>query len=122
MSAEVRYVGQGNTVEVLIAGERLGAVDTFGICGQFEAEYLRLYRKLIAGGVPEVVTWRISGSSRNEVMRFELAQQAAPSPSPSPSPSQEAGSGAALGERSMYLPSTRTFEPVAIFDRYRLPA
>ncbi|MFT5447552.1 MAG: hypothetical protein ACI9DC_002728, partial [Gammaproteobacteria bacterium] len=48
----------------------------------------------------------------------ELAQQAAPSPSPS----QEAGSGAALGERSMYLPSTRTFEPVAIFDRYRLPA
>ena len=107
VTAEIRYIGQGNTVTVPVAEKRLEQVSPHAIRAQFDNEYLRLYRKLIDTGTPEVVTWRVSGSSRPRVMRFELAGSAATD-------------DASLGHRSMYLPTTKQFAEVPVYDRYKL--
>ena len=63
ISAEIRYAGQGNTVTVPVADHRISALDRAVVLSRFEEVYLKLYRKLIPAGVPEIVTWRVSGSS-----------------------------------------------------------
>ncbi|MEM7407917.1 MAG: hydantoinase/oxoprolinase family protein [Pseudomonadota bacterium] len=105
LTAEVRYGGQGNTVAATVSESAPGTVDPAAVLAAFEAEYLRLYRKLIEGGVPEVVTWRLSGASDANVMRFELAN-AAPDARPV--------------EREIYLPATRSRAPVPVYQRYAL--
>lgn len=110
ISAEIRYAGQGNTVTVPVADHRISALDRAVVLSRFEEVYLKLYRKLIPAGVPEIVTWRVSGSSTAEVMRFSLAQTAARS--------LEAAN---LGTRRIYLPGTHEYSVVPVYDRYRLP-
>mgnify|MGYP001269143439 FL=1 len=110
ISAEIRYAGQGNTVTVPVADHRISALDRAVVLSRFEEVYLKLYRKLIPAGVPEIVTWRVSGSSTAEVMRFSLAHTAARS--------LEAAN---LGTRRIYLPGTHEYSVVPVYDRYRLP-
>lgn len=109
ISAEVRYAGQGNTVEVLVAETRPQSVNIDDVKAGFDREYLRLYRKLIDAGLPEVVTWRVSGSSAAAVMRFELA-------------TKSHNDGASLGFRQMYLPAEKRYADVPVYDRYCLQA
>ena len=73
LSVAARYAGQGNAVEVLVSTPDLTALDADGIAARFEAEYVRLYRKTVPGGVPELVTWRVSGSSPESIKRYHLA-------------------------------------------------
>ena len=109
ISAEVRYVGQGNTVVVPISTSRIKTLNVAEVTRAFESVYERLYRKLVVGGVAEVVTWRISGSSDSRVMRFNLSEQ-----------NETDIAGASLGERRMYLPDRRKYASVSVYDRYRL--
>ena len=113
LNAEIRYAGQGNTVEVEIADEFSDDIQQADVVKRFEDEYLRLYRKLIASGLPEVVTWRLSGSSTGGVIRFHLhgADQSA---------SMEL-TNASLGSRTLYLPDQQQYASVPVFDRYKLP-
>ena len=111
--AEIRYAGQGNTVEVEIANEFSDDIEPSDVVKRFEDEYLRLYRKLIASGLPEVVTWRLSGSSAGGVIRFHLHGA-------DESSALELET-ASLGARVLYLPDQQQYAQVPVFDRYKLP-
>ena len=66
-----------------------------------------------ASGLPEVVTWRLSGSSAGGVIRFHLhgADQ-----------SKDLDlENASLGSRNLYLPDQQQYAEVPVFDRYKLP-
>lgn len=102
LSADVRYAGQGNTVEVLLSAPGLQVPDAAGITQRFEDEYVRLYRKAVPGGQPEVVTWRLSGSSRAGVKHYRLSEAATAEP---------------VGERQVYLADERRFESVPVYAR-----
>ena len=109
LSAEVRYRGQGNTVEVLISSPELNPIPEAEIARRFEAEYVRLYRKAVPGGVPEVVTWRLSGGSAETIRRYHLG-----------APERPAGGDAQSGERRMFLPGPRQFQTVPVYERSAL--
>jgi len=64
-----------------------------------------LYRKLIEGGEPEVVTWRLSGASVAEVLPFELA---------------DSSTSAEASERQVYLPNEKKYAMVPVYQRYGL--
>ncbi len=104
LSAEIRYVGQGNTVEVLVSGPALEAPSATALTGLFEDEYARLYHKTVPGGVPEAVTWRVSGGSRSEVKHFRLA-----------APPAAVDEGA---RRVLYRPDLRRYEDAPVYERY----
>ena len=108
LSAEVRYVGQGNTVEVLVSAPALVPPSAAHLTELFEQEYARLYHKTVPGGVPEAVTWRVSGSSVSEVKHFRLA-----------APPAAADDGATT--RSLYRPDLRRYEDVPVYERYAQP-
>ena len=105
LSVDVRYAGQGNAVAVLISGPDLRMVSSTEILTRFEAEYVRLYRKTVPGGEPELVTWRINGSSADEIKHFRLAASAATG---------------AVGQRRIFLAGERRYAEVPVFDRYAL--
>jgi N-methylhydantoinase A len=109
LSAEIRYVGQGNTVEVVIGSEDLELASKDVIHAQFEAQYERLYRKTVPGGVPELVTWRVSGSSETTVRHYRLAGQGAQTLSNEPT-----------GQRRLYRPDVKRYDVVPVFERYAL--
>lgn len=117
LSAEIRYVGQGNTVEVLISAPSLEILDRGAMQARFEAEYARLYRKTVPGGTPEAVTWRVSGSSESEVKHFRLA--AAPSYTELRSNATEADVNQ---ERSIYRPDVKRYDTVPVYRRAELAA
>ncbi|MGI9331647.1 MAG: hydantoinase/oxoprolinase family protein, partial [Gammaproteobacteria bacterium] len=111
LSAEIRYSGQGNTVEVLLSAPTLAPPDNTAILELFEAEYSRLYHTTVPGGVPELVTWRVSGSSEATVRRFALATGA------HLQLDEPARSGAV---RNLYRVDTRSYEDVPVYERYAL--
>jgi len=113
LSAEVRYAGQGNTVEILISAPALTPVGAGEILVRFESEYVRLYRKTVPGGIPELVTWRLSGGSAEEVKRYRLAGGA------SPEPESAAGERPHM-ERQMYLPGEKAYRSVPVYRREAL--
>jgi len=89
----------------------LETLDRGAIQARFEAEYARLYRKIVPGGVPEAVTWRVSGSSEFEVKHFRLGTSRNGS---------GPGKAEANGVRSIYRPDEKRYVTVAVYDRYQL--
>jgi len=108
LSAEVRYLGQGNTVEVLVSSPALTAPAPECVATLFEEEYARLYHKTVPGGVPEAVTWRVSGSSKSEIKHFRLGMIAEDTSESS-------------GTRRLYRPDVKRFEDVPVYERYAQP-
>ena len=111
LSAEVRYAGQGNTVEVMIGTPALTGIGADQITARFEKEYVRRYRKTVPGGEPEVVTWRLSGGSSSAPRAYRLADGAHALGS--------VGGGAVA--RRIFLPGSRSFESVPSYARSALP-
>ena len=109
LAAEVRYHGQGDRVEVVLAEPALAAIDPAGAVQAFEAEYQRLYGRTVPGGIAEVVTWRLSGESPNTIRQYALADAYA-----------KEQSGDPTGERRLYLPASRAFETVPVYERARI--
>jgi N-methylhydantoinase A len=108
-SAEVRYVGQGNTVQVALDGwDGHTSYDAPTLRTKFEFEYERLYRKTVPGGVPEIVTWRISGRSRDRTQRFSLGNVSS------------GAEAAPTDQRRLYRTDTRAFETVPVYRRSEL--
>ena len=111
LGVEVRYVGQGNAVEVGLpyGGVQAGLAAT--ILKGFEKKYARLYGQIVPDAEPQVVTWRLTGVAKTTSRRFRLASQAA-----------AAGGGSApVGRRRLYLPDAGAYHPVPVHERYGLP-
>ena len=107
LSAEVRYIGQGNTVQVAMANPATQPMAPDAIASGFEAEYERLFHKLVPGGEPEVVTWRVSGSSESSVRHFRLGNETTSMP----------GTGE---RRRIYRSDERRYQEVAVHPRQAL--
>ena len=107
LSAETRYLGQGDQVAVGVSPED---VDPTVLSACFETTYAELFGHPVPGGIPEVVTWRLVGRSEPSTKRFDLAAAAPPGSVPDP-----------IGTRQLRLPSTGGFEPMSVYDRYTLP-
>ena len=101
-TAELRYVGQGNTVDVTIDGRP----ERDAILAGFEGAYGKVFGRLVPGGVPEVVTWRLVGTSPMPPRPFALD-------------AAELGDGTA-STRAIYLPDISDFADVPVYDRYAL--
>jgi N-methylhydantoinase A len=108
LTAEVRYQGQGDSVEVLLSETDLTPVDPMSAVAAFEDEYRRLYGRTVPGGIAEAVTWRIAGESENTIRQYALADTYA-----------KTASAAPTGTRRMYLPASKTYENVPVHDRAR---
>ncbi len=109
-TAEMRYLGQGAGVQVDLLGAAPAQSDHDTLLAAFEREYLRLYGRLVPGGVPELVTWRVSGQSERRQRRYAF-------PGAAPSGAMPAPQSA----RSIYIPGLRTRADVPVFERRRLP-
>jgi N-methylhydantoinase A len=109
-AAEVRYLGQGATVEVEFADADPEALTSEHLRMRFEDDYRRLYGRTVPGGVPEVVTWRVSGQSRRQQRRYAFPRSRPQEHSAKP-----------VGQRRVYLPAQKSYGMVPVFDRYRLP-
>ena len=107
-SAEIRYVGQGNTVEVeLPKATATQALESATLTDAFETVYKSLYHKTVPGGVPEVVTWRLSGRSPYALKHF----------------TQQASATAAnevVEMRELYLTDARRYDTVQVYSRAKL--
>lgn len=107
-SAEIRYVGQGNTVEVeLPKATATQALDSATLKDAFETVYKSLYHKTVPGGVPEVVTWRLSGRSPYSLKHFSQ---------PTPTTAVDE----AIESRTLYLTDARRYDTVRVYARATL--
>ncbi|MGO1120688.1 hydantoinase/oxoprolinase family protein [Rhodovibrionaceae bacterium A322] len=104
---EMRYVGQGANVEVALDPDFLS--DLLDLRRAFEEAYIGVFGRKVPGGIPEVVTWRIWGSSPSRKQQFNLGK--APSEHP-----------ADIGSRQLYWPDLKDRFDTPVFQRHSLPA
>jgi N-methylhydantoinase A len=57
--AFMRYVGQGHEIAVPVPARVLGAADLAALRAAFEAEYSRLYSRVVPGMTVELLTWAV---------------------------------------------------------------
>ena len=80
--AYMRYVGQGHEIFVVFPGRVLGPDDTRVVQQAFDAEYARLYRRVIPEAEVEVLTWALTLSTAAD--RPVPVEDVAPRPAPAP--------------------------------------
>lgn len=110
-AAEIRYRGQGASIEIDFGAAAIADLEAERLLTGFEAEYKRLYTRIVPDGVPEIVTWRISGQSPRAQRRYAF-----------PASDEARFSTAPKGRRHIYLPGEKRYATVPVYDRYRLPA
>lgn len=110
-AAEIRYRGQGSSIEIDFGAAEAADLGPDRLLSDFEAKYLRLYTRIIPDGVPEIVTWRISGQSPRQQRHYAFASNSADARSSDP-----------VGTRKIYLPGEKHYAVVPVYDRYGLPA
>ena len=80
--AYMRYVGQGHEIFVAFPVRALGPDDTRVVQQAFDAEYARLYRRVIPEAEVEVLTWALTLSTAAD--RPVPVEDVAPRPAPAP--------------------------------------
>jgi N-methylhydantoinase A len=103
--ADVRYVGQGHEVRVLLPGEELR--DTTALVERFEREYERLYGRRGPDVPVEAINWRVVSSGPRP--ELELTAVALEETSRPP-----------RGARLAYFPSLGGYVETPVYDRYAL--
>jgi len=108
---EVRYAGQGNTVQISLPYRDVGPAMAKRIIAAFEKRYAQLYGRTVPDAVAQVVTWRLTGRSKAQSRDFRFT-------------ADRVGKGKAkpTGMRRMYLPAKGEFGEVPVYERYSLPA
>ena len=101
---DMRYVGQGASVEVPVDPE--GVTDTATLVRAFEEAYRAIFGRTVPDGIPEVVTWRLSAVAGAGVRHFRLAA--------------ESLAGEAPARRNIYTPATGGFCEVPMVKRASL--
>ena len=114
LSADLRYIGQGHSISIEVPLKRLSEADANNLPSElgllFNQRYTQLYGQTIPDGVLQVVTWRVSGRSKNLTQAFHLASDHMDQPV------------IPASYREVYVPEQKAFIEVPIYDRYRLPA
>jgi N-methylhydantoinase A len=109
-TAELRYVGQGHQVTVSVPGGRLDASTSALLEARFEEVYRSLYGRVATGNAVEAINWRLVVSAATP--EFSLGHVGRNSAA--------TAKAAQKGTRPIYLPETRSFAPVPVYDRYAL--
>jgi N-methylhydantoinase A len=109
-TAELRYVGQGHQVVVPVPAGLLGNESGSLLEARFEDVYRALYGRVATGNPVEGINWRVIASAPTPELRLDQLARGS------------AGSAreALKGSRAVYLPETRSFEMVPVYDRYAL--
>ncbi|HRF07075.1 MAG TPA: hydantoinase/oxoprolinase family protein [Xanthobacteraceae bacterium] len=108
-AAEMRYLGQGASVEVNFGNDTPESLTAERLKTAFEASYKKLYGSLVPSGIPEVVTWRLAGQSNRTQRRYAFPEKPGVPASAKPA-----------GERKIYLPAEKRKTVVPVYDRYTL--
>ena len=106
LGLEARYLGQGDTVLASLPHTGIDA----GVIDAMHAAFQRRYEALFGGTIPDgmvqAVTWRLAAETPAATRDFRLA---------------DGGAGAAgARRREIYLPASRAFAEVPVFDRHAL--
>ncbi len=110
-TAELRYVGQGHQVVVPVSGGPLGRASGPLLEARFEEVYRTLYGRVATGNPVEAINWRLVASAPTPEVRLDsLPRRVSNGPV----------RNARKGSRAVYLPETRSFETVPVYDRYAL--
>jgi N-methylhydantoinase A len=110
-AVEMRYLGQGASVEVNFGDAAPQSITKEKLKAGFEESYAKLYGSVVPNGIPEAVTWRVSGQSNRTQRRYAFSSSAGSTAVPEK-----------RGERSIYLPAEKRQAKVPVYDRYGLKA
>jgi N-methylhydantoinase A len=113
-TAEMRYVGQGHEVEVDLPAGTLGSTSVGAVTSGFETAYRALYSRTPLGVAIEALNWRVVVSGPAPEISIE--------PEPGGAAFRSGGAGPIKGTRRAYVPETRDYAEVPVYDRYRLVA
>jgi N-methylhydantoinase A len=109
IGAEMRYYGQGAEMPISIPYEDVGTATSKLLLDTFEAEYQRLYGRLVPNAAPQVITWRLVGRAPTNGHHFEWGDNRVKT------------RPAASASREIYLPLKGDYAEVVVHDRYSLP-
>lgn len=104
-AAEMRYLGQGASLEVKI--NRIEEISADILIENFLTLYEKDFGRTVPGGIPEVVTWRVWGIAGEGVRYYRLGDNEEPN-------------GVATAIRTIYLPQHKAYEDVAVYARKSL--
>ncbi len=110
--ADMRYRKQGYEIRVPIPDGPLGADCRDSIQDNFETAYRAIYGHTVADTAIDVVSWRVVASGPKPEVILPAARTSA-------------GGGAETarkGTRRVYLPATKDFDEIPVYDRYALGA
>ncbi|MBI4587307.1 MAG: hydantoinase/oxoprolinase family protein [Candidatus Rokubacteria bacterium] len=114
-TAEMRYVGQGHEVEVMVPLASLTPEYLETLVQNFETAYRALYGRTAQGVPIEALNWRLVVSGPPPDLRLS-GSAAGPPPAPG-----GAGIASALkGSRPAYFADAGGFVDTPVYDRYRL--
>lgn len=108
IGADMRYHGQGAELPVTIPYEAVGPATAATLRAAFEAQYQKLYGRLVPNAAPQVTTWRLVGQAPTRATHFEWGDDRI-------RPAQAAAT------REIFLPLRKSFAQVNVYDRYSLP-
>ena len=111
IGAAMRYHGQGAEISVSIPYEQITTATANVLLAAFEAEYERLYGRLVPNAAPQVITWRLVGRAPSEGHHFGWGDNRV----------RARTSGRAdgvTGRREIYLPLRGGYGTVDVYDRY----
>jgi N-methylhydantoinase A len=109
-SADMRYVGQGHEVSVVLPNEVLSAAHLGPISTAFAATYRGLYGREGPDVPLEVINWRVVASGPHPETAYRLTGE------------RSARTDARKGPRRAYFPERLGYIEVPVFDRYVLTA
>jgi N-methylhydantoinase A len=107
--ADMRYIGQGHEIRVVLPGGEFGSWLRNGVIEAFRAEYLRLYGRLGPPVPIEILHWRVAASGPRPEVRLALPGVAGSNPTQ-----------AIKGERRAHFQESGAFVATPVYDRYRL--
>lgn len=107
--ADMRYVGQGHEVRVLLPPGQLESVSISHIATSFEDVYRRLYERLSPSVPIEIINWRVISSGPTPHVRLQT-----------PRTPQRTASHALKGYRQAYFPELGRYHDTPVYDRYAL--
>jgi N-methylhydantoinase A len=110
VAAEIRYLGQGFSLVVSLPFTAMSAELAGTLEAEFQKAYEAVYGAVLPNGQLEVVTWRITGSTRKDLTSFVW-----------PVSGQNAIAKSA-GRRRIFCTDVAEMREVAVYRRYQLPA
>ncbi|QRG08885.1 hydantoinase/oxoprolinase family protein [Xanthobacter dioxanivorans] len=107
---EMRYLGQGANVTVRFPYREPGADFAADLVAAFHKRYDEIYGGVLPAGIPETVTWRVVGSTRQGVRDFVWPSRAGPQASVAPK-----------ARRPIFCTADDAMREVPVYERYALP-